>query len=218
MEDININNIVTDLARYELQLTRSKYENNMHCFSALFEKKMKKVIYYEEFKRKLLITRRAIITVLITVGIISAIVAPDVYVEAAKKIYELYENYYKVQFQENINGNSVSEYELGYIPSGWTIKEKYYYGDMGGTWYINDRNEIIDFSYGLSDSISQINSEEVSYSEIIDNAGRHIYYLEASGTRPSTMQWMSDDETTMFTLAAPLSKDEMIMIISNIHE
>ena len=123
-----------------------------------------------------------------------------------------------LQFQENINGNSVSEYELGYIPSGWTIKEKYYYGDMGGTWYINDRNEIIDFSYGLSDSISQINSEEVSYSEIIDNAGRHIYYLEASGTRPSTMQWMSDDETTMFTLAAPLSKDEMIMIISNIHE
>ena len=77
-------------------------------------------------------------------------------------------------------------------------------------------NDIIDFSYGLSDSISQINSEGVHYEEFDLDDGTHIYYLRSDGEKPSTMQWASADNTTMFTLAAPLSKEEMVKIIQNI--
>lgn len=64
--------------------------------------------------------------------------------------------------------------------------------------------------------MSFINNEGVVYIEFTDKKGRTIYYLKAYEDRPSTMQWLSEDRTTMFTLAAYLPREEMEKMIDSI--
>ncbi len=215
MNDKDIKNIVRELAIYEMNYERSKYNNHNHDFSEIFNRKMDKLILHEKSYQARNSFIRILVSIIIVLTLTSLIIKPDIYANAARKIYELYDHFYKVQFQDDPSINGVKKYELDYIPDGWTLQEEYYYDDMGGSWYVRG-NEIIDFSYGLSDSISQINCEGVHYEEFDMDDGTHIYYLQSDGEKPSTMQWLSSDNTTMFTLAAPLNKEEMIKIIQNI--
>ncbi len=215
MNDKEIVKIITELSIYEMSYERAKYNNQIHDFSEIFNKKMNKLILREKSYQARNSLIRVLASIIIVLLLTSLIIKPDLYANAARKVYELYDRFYRVQFQDKSSIDGVKKYNLDYIPDGWTLQEEYYYDDMGGSWYARD-NEIIDFSYGLSDSISQINSDGVHYEEFDMNDGTHIYYLQSDGEKPSTMQWLSPDKVTMFTLAAPLSKEEMIKIIQNL--
>ncbi len=215
----NIENLIFNLKSYEMELLQIQSENFQEInVSDNFEVRINRLIKKLKMHNRLLEMRRIAIAIFITTILLTAILRPQMYVEAARKLFEEFSDHFHVQFKESIDGR-IPDYELTYIPKGYKLKEEYDFNGMGAmVLYEKDSGKTITFDYEISDSSININNEGVIYHEYVDDRGRKIYYLEKTTAESSSMTWLSEDEKVVFLLFADENRDEMQKIVDGIKE
>ncbi len=216
----NIENLICDLKTYEMELLNHKTLNKPEiAVSPRFEIKIKKLIKKLEIHNQLVEMRRVAVAILITTVLLTAVLRPQMYVQAAKWVFEQCIDHFHVQFKNNSSVGKIPDYELTYIPKGYKMVEKLSTDGQGAMiMYTNDEGKSIDFEYEYSDASININNEGVQYHEYIDHHARKIYYLEATTAESSSMTWLSQDGEVVFTLFAQENKDEMQKIVDGTKE
>lgn len=208
--------LISEIYEYETQKLISTQDSE-HIFSELFEKRMRQLIKKETIGYQLVKFAKTVASIAIVFILISIIVRPTIYIEAAKKIFEKFTDHYEIRFEEKMNHPYIPHFYMKYIPEGYTLTVDEY-SELGGVvGCTNINNETVGLVYSISDATENVNGENVSYEEF-DYNNLHIYYLKGNNKQGSSMTWESVDKTITFTLTGNLPKDTMLMIIDGISE
>ena len=110
------------------------------------------------------------------------------------------------------------EYVLTYIPEGYYEKEVTEMEGMNIAIYHNDMgNQIVFMSSSGTDAISLFISDENAQDVMVGNQKADYYQAEAEEEN-SIIVWYSEDRTTIFSISAALSKEEMVKIAESVEE
>ena len=109
-------------------------------------------------------------------------------------------------------------YVLTYIPEGYYEKEISEMEGMNIAIYHNDLgNQIAFMSSSGTDAISLFISDENAQEVMVGNIKADYYQAEADDEN-SVIVWYSEDRTTIFSISAALSKEEMVKIAESVEE
>ena len=110
------------------------------------------------------------------------------------------------------------EYVLTYIPEGYYEKETTEMEGMNIAIYHNDLgNQIAFMSSSGTDAISLFISDENAQEVMVGNIKADYYQAEADDEN-SVIVWYSEDRTTIFSISAALSKEEIVKIAESVEE
>ena len=110
------------------------------------------------------------------------------------------------------------EYVLTYIPEGYYEKETTEMEGMNIAIYHNDiGNQIAFMSSSGTDAISLFISDENDQEVMVGNIKADYYQAEADDEN-SVIVWYSEDRTTIFSISAALSKEEIVKIAESVEE
>ena len=110
------------------------------------------------------------------------------------------------------------EYVLTYIPEGYYEKETTEMEGMNIAIYHNDiGNQIAFMSSSGTDAISLFISDENAQEVMVGNIKADYYQAEADDEN-SVIVWYSEDRTTIFSISAALSKEEIVKIAESVEE
>ena len=109
-------------------------------------------------------------------------------------------------------------YVLTYIPEGYYEKEISEMEGMNIAIYHNDLgNQIAFMSSSGTDAISLFISDENAQEVMVGNIKADYYQAEADDEN-SVIVWYSEDRTTIFSISAALSKEEIIKVAESVEE
>lgn len=109
-------------------------------------------------------------------------------------------------------------YVLTYIPEGYYEKEISEMEGMNIVIYHNDLgNQIAFMSSSGTDAISLFISDENAQEVMVGNIKADYYQAEADDEN-SVIVWYSEDRTTIFSVSAALSKEEIVKIAESVEE
>ena len=109
-------------------------------------------------------------------------------------------------------------YVLTYIPEGYYEKEISEMEGMNIAIYHNDLgNQIAFMSSSGTDAISLFISDENAQEVMVGNIKADYYQAEADDEN-SVIVWYSEDRTTIFSISAALSKEEIVKIAESVEE
>ena len=110
------------------------------------------------------------------------------------------------------------EYVLTYIPEGYYEKETSQTEGMNITNYQNDMgNQIAFMSSSGTDAISLFVTDE-NAQEVMVGERKGDYYEAEAKDENSVIVWYSEDKTTIFSISAALSKEEMVKVAESVEE
>ena len=109
-------------------------------------------------------------------------------------------------------------YVLTYIPEGYYEKDTSEMEGMNIAIYHNDiGNQIAFMSSSGTDAISLFISDENAQEVMVGNIKADYYQAEADDEN-SVIVWYSEDRTTIFSISAALSKEEIVKIAESVEE
>nr|WP_272872639.1 DUF4367 domain-containing protein [Anaerotignum lactatifermentans] len=109
-------------------------------------------------------------------------------------------------------------YVLTYIPEGYYEKETSETEGMNITIYQNDMgNQIAFMSSSGTDAISLFVTDE-NAQEVMVGERKGDYYEAEAKDENSVIVWYSEDRTTIFSISAALSKEEMVKVAESVEE
>ena len=109
-------------------------------------------------------------------------------------------------------------YVLTYIPEGYYEKETSQTEGMNITIYQNDMgNQIAFMSSSGTDAISLFVTDENAQEVMVGERKGDYYEAEAKDDN-SVIVWYSEDRTTIFSISAALSKEEMVKVAESVEE
>ena len=109
-------------------------------------------------------------------------------------------------------------YVLTYIPEGYYEKETSQTEGMNITIYQNDMgNQIAFMSSSGTDAISLFVTDE-NAQEVMVGERKGDYYEAEAKDENSVIVWYSEDRTTIFSISAALSKEEMVKVAESVEE
>lgn len=201
-----------------------------HTFSSKFEKKMDKLISSFDKKEKSVsffrnaLTKAAVIILTLCIGAFSLImISPQARAEFKNAVMEFYETHIKFYF---ISGDETSgdfiNYEnitAGYIPQGFTLKEKYDEYEAVGYRYENEEENLTyDIYISLNDGLAVHTDKDKNNVENINVSGRDAYLItgENDGNPYSTLI-ITGNEITV-TVYGQLDREEIIMVGESVKE
>ena len=110
------------------------------------------------------------------------------------------------------------EYVLTYIPEGYYEKETSKMEGMNISIYHNDMgNQIAFMSSSGTDAISLFISDDNAQEVMVGNQ-KADYYQAEEPDENSVIVWYSEDRTTILSISAALSKEEMVKIAESVVE
>ena len=109
-------------------------------------------------------------------------------------------------------------YVLTYIPEGYYEKDTSEMEGMNITIYHNDMgNQIAFMSSSGTDAISLFISDDNAQEVMVGNQKADYYQAEEEDEN-SVIVWYSEDRTTIFSILAAISKEEMVKIAESVEE
>lgn len=158
---------------------------------------------------------------LICIVTLSAMLYPERIASASHSVLAWFQDHASIQFKkQNENGSNVA-YVLTYISEGFTLLEEQQGGKSGFSVYVNSENKMLSFNYAPSEASVNINYENSSYKEILTEDGKVFYYFVSQGNvKETSVIWLSDDETTTFTINedGEMNIEEMLRLCGGVAE
>ncbi|MBR4732676.1 MAG: DUF4367 domain-containing protein [Lachnospiraceae bacterium] len=193
---------VSELYEKELsEINEYKMEEDEFSVSADFCGKIDKLgrrILRKKAKKKLIPYG---LGVLICIIALSAMLYPERIARASHSVLSWFQDHASIQFKKQNENCNIAAYVLTYVPEGFTLLEEQQGGKSGFSIYVNSENEMLSFNYAPSDASINVNSENITYEEIKTEDGRMSFYFVSHGNiKETSFIWLSDDETTMFTI------------------
>ncbi|MGN0444808.1 MAG: DUF4367 domain-containing protein [Acutalibacteraceae bacterium] len=199
-----------------------------HTFSADFERKMNKLISSFDKKEKSIsffkkgITKAAVIILTLCIGAFSLImISPQARADFKNAVTEFYETHIKFYFitSDEISGDFINYESItaGYIPQGFTLKEKYDEYEAVGYRYENkSENLAYDIYASLNDGLAvHAGKDNV---ESVNVSGRDAYLIigENNGKPYSTLIIPGNKITV--TVYGQLDREEIIKVGESLKE
>ena len=201
-----------------------------HTFSDDFEKKMNRLISSLDKKEKSIsffrntLSKAAVIILTFCIGTFSLImVSPQARADFKNAVMEFYETHIKFYF---ITGDTSSadftDYEnitAGYIPQGFTLKEKYDEFEAVGYRYENaEENLTYDIYVSLNDGLSVHTDKDKNNVEEIRVSGRDAYLITGENeNKPYSTLIVTGGRITV-TVYGQLDREEIIRVGESLKE
>ena len=190
-----------------------------HEFSNEFENKMKIVLQIAKQKKRKRIFQQAACWIVVFIVSGSSLLMFNT--EARATIFHWLKQQYNGFMEYRFTGGAASEqkqYVLNYIPKGYYVKEATEMEGMNIAIYQNDMgNQIAFISSSGADDISLFVSDENAQEVMVGNLKADYYQAEAEGEN-SVLVWYSEDRTTIFSISAAISKEEMVKVAESVEE
>lgn len=201
-----------------------------HTFSADFEKRMNKLISSFDKKEKSIsffrntLKRAAVIILTLCIGAFSLImISPQARADFKNAVMEFYETHIKFYFitSDEVTGD-FTNYEIitaGYVPQGFTLKEKYDEYEAVGYRYENEgENLTYDIYISLNDGLAVHTDKDKNNVENINVSGRDAYLIAGENQgKPYSTLIITGNKITV-TIYGQLDKEEIIKVGESLKE
>ena len=201
-----------------------------HTFSKDFEKRMDKLISSFDKKEKSIsffrntLTKAAVIILTVCIAAFSLImVSPQARAKFTNAVMEFYETHIKFYFITSDNtSNDFSSYEsitAGYVPEGFTLKEKYDEYEAVGYRYENQADGLsYDIYVSLNDGLTVHTDKDKSNVEEILIAGKDSYLISGENEgKPYSTLIITGNKLTV-TIYGQLNREEIIKVGESLKE
>ena len=204
-------NIITD----SLQ-TQEEYS---HEFSKAFESNMENILQKAKHKKRKRLYKQVAcyLAIFVVTGSSFLIFNQEARATFLYWLRGQYNGYMEYRYTGDGSAKQKA-YVLTYIPEGYYEKETSKMEGMNITIYHNDMgNQIAFMSSSGTDAISLFISDDNAQEVMIGNQKADYYQAEAEDEN-SVIVWYSEDRTTIFSISAALSKEEIIKVAENVEE
>ena len=217
LNDMQIKEWMERIHQLELAGIPSNEElKSRYALSDSFHLKMKKMIEKVNKRERKSQFLKVISMTAAAILLVFTILNSKTVVNAAKSIIKWFDTYVSFKFVEDAEEMRIPQYTLNYVPEGYAeVMNEYYDGTAGMIVYEHEDKSPLTLEYGISDGGINVDNEGVELNIIQEN-GLTIYFFEAVSQEESIVTWLSEDETTVFTLVGGESKEEFLRIIKNI--
>ncbi len=195
-----------------------------HEFSPQYKKKRRKIINSVGRKNRIKkykhIAVRSVISIAAAFGLVFGVLLtqPEVYAAVKnvfRSVFDKYDEYEYVSEELTVE-NFDDSFRLGYVPDGYLLSNGVYSPAYVILTYEKE-NEIIEFNYGIADSLSaSYDNEHNLFETFTVDKIEYYYYKSNDKDFYSTLLWYENGY--VFSLDAQLSKDEFIKIAENIEK
>lgn len=201
-----------------------------HTFSADFEKRMNKLISSFDKKEKNIsffrnaLTKAAVIILTLCIGAFSLVmISPQARADFKNAVMEFYETHIKFYFvSADETSADLSTYEnvsAGYIPQGFTLKEKYDEYEAVGYRYENEADSLsYDIYVSLNDGLAVHTDKDKNNVEEILISGRDAYLIAGENDgKPYSTLIITGNKITV-TIYGQLTREEIIKVGESLKE
>ena len=194
-------------------------EEYSHVFSEVFENNMENVLQKAKRKKRNRVFRQAACWFAIFVVASSSFLMFNTEARATF-LYWLkgqYKGYMEYRYAGDGSAQQIA-YVLTYIPEGYYEKETSETEGMNITIYQNDMgNQIAFMSSSGTDAISLFVTDK-NAQEVMVGERKGDYYEAEAKDENSVIVWYSEDRTTIFSISAALSKEELVKAAESVEE
>ena len=204
-------NIITD----SLQ-TQEEYS---HEFSKTFENNMENILQKAKHKKRKRLYKQVAcyLAIFVVTGSSFLIFNQEARATFLYWLRGQYNGYMEYRYTGDGSAEQ-QEYVLTYIPEGYYEKETTEMEGMNIAIYHNDiGNQIAFMSSSGTDAISLFISDENDQEVMVGNI-KADYYQAETDDENSVIVWYSEDRTTIFSISAALSKEEIVKIAESVEE
>lgn len=204
-------NIITD----SLQMQ----EEYSHEFSEAFENNMENILQKAKHKKRKRLYKQVAcyLAIFVVTGSSFLIFNQEARATFLYWLRGQYNGYMEYRYTGDGSAEQ-QEYVLTYIPEGYYEKETTEMEGMNIAIYHNDLgNQIAFMSSSGTDAISLFISDENAQEVTVGNIKADYYQAEADDEN-SVIVWYSEDRTTIFSISAALSKEEIVKIAESVEE
>ncbi len=214
---------------YDVSSIPSDKEIN-HTFSKDFEKRMDKLISSFDKKETTIsffrntLTKAAVIILTVCIAAFSLImVSPQARADFKNAVMEFYETHIKFYFvSADETSADLSNYEnvsAGYIPQGFTLKEKYDEYEAIGYRYENEADSLsYDIYVSLNDGLAVHTDKDKNNVEEILISGRDAYLIAGENDgKPYSTLIITGNKITV-TIYGQLNREEIIKVGESVKE
>ncbi len=201
-----------------------------HTFSADFEKRMNKLISSFDKKEKNIsffrnaLTKAAVIILTLCIGAFSLVmISPQARADFKNAVMEFYETHIKFYFvSADETSADLSTYEnvsAGYIPQGFTLKEKYDEYEAVGYRYENEADSLsYDIYVSLNDGLAVHTDKDKNNVEEILISGRDAYLIAGENEgKPYSTLIITGNKITV-TVYGQLNREDIIKVGKSLKE
>lgn len=195
-----------------------------HQFSARFEKRMRKVRRRAKHPTVYKVLRQVACFLLAILILFSSVMvfsseARAAVVDWIKEQFESFCHYFFVGGSSSESGER-TEYELGWVPDGYTHISSQTVENRVSKVYLNNNGQIIQFSYlyGSDSNPLFMDSDHFEYKSVTLSFGSADLFIALTEGETSSIVWSDGNQGILFCIAADLQEQELIALAEGIKE
>lgn len=217
--DDEIKNIVAKMHEIEMNsIPQNEELRERYILSDIFYGKMRRLIRKADRKNKVVGAMRYAAATAAVIAIVCCVSQPGIVTKACEALIRQMSDHMNFRFKADVGNVEIPEYEAGYVPEGYVLVESDY-DELAGLLVYRNSNYLFTIEYGRADGSLNIDNKDKTYQIIKLKDGTEIHYLKSkSGDASSSMTWLSEDKTIVFSLIAPFSEEELLKIQENIRK
>ena len=191
-----------------------------HDFSPKFEKKLRKLekkvkhpVFYQAMKAA------ACFLLVVSIGFTSVLAfSPEVRAAVFGWFRSVYESFYEYEFEGDPSGIESAEYQLQWLPDGYTLTSRETIAGNTDAWYENDAGKQILFSYtgATNDTGLYIDAGEGIHHTADINGNPADIYLDKDLNGRHVIVWIDAKTETLLFINGWLSEDELIQMAESV--
>ncbi len=218
--------ILADALEECLDEELKKYDelNKPHEFSEEYKRKMRKITNSVGRKDRIKIYKRIAVRSVVSIAAAFGLVfgclltQPEVFAAVKNVFRSVFDKYDKYEYVgDEITVESFDDsFRLGYVPDGYLLSNGIYSPGYVILTYENE-NEIIEFNYGIADSmLRNYDNEHNSFETFTVDSIEYYYYRSNDNDFYDNLLWYYSGYS--FGLKAHISKEEFVKIAENIEK
>ena len=217
--DNEMKDIVAKMREIELEsIPQNEELKGRYELSDIFYGKMQWLIRKVDRRNKVSSAVKYVAAIAAVLVISFGVMNPRIVTKACEEIIRQLEDHINFKFKGDLDIAGIPEYEAGYVPEGYVLAESDY-DELAGLLVYRNSNSFFTIEYGRADGSLNIDNRDKKYQIIKLKDGTEIHYLKAkNGEDSSSMTWLSENETIVFSLIAPFSEEELLKIQENIRK
>lgn len=194
-----------------------------HQFSPRFERKMRGILRMAKHPVAYKTLQRAACILLALLALFGGVIAfnPDVraaVIEWVKEQFGQFSHYYHTG-ETTPEPAERKQYELGWLPEGYTLVDTIPGEDRETQFYTNSSNQIVQFHYFFEASDGPfIGGEEYTQKTILlDNHPADIY-LPLKANSGNVIVWTDPDRSILFYISAFVEEEDLMQMAASVTE
>lgn len=194
-----------------------------HQFSPEFEQKMELLIYQTRVKPHYTVLQKvaSVILAIALGGSLWLAIDTDARAAVLGWIKEQYENIFQYHFEGDTAITSEQNYELGWLPEGYTFHHRNERAGRVDVYYANESGSILSLSYttdlsNTSLDIFLIDDSSISTTVEIGNIIADLY-LTSNADSSNIIAWEDAGAKVLFIISATEDSDTLVKLAENVH-